>query len=76
MEPLRRHTLVSEGNCMNIKVAKSSLTEEEIVENVMAVVAALGDFVPRKFKNVQVPPAPLPSCISMYHARGRIGPAR
>jgi ribosome biogenesis protein UTP30 len=50
---LHRHTVVSEGNCMSIKVAKSLLTEEEIVQNVMAVVAALGDVVPRKFKNVQ-----------------------
>jgi ribosome biogenesis protein UTP30 len=48
-----RHTVVSEGNCMNVKVAKGSLSEEEIVENVLAVVAALGDVVPRKFKNVQ-----------------------
>jgi len=48
------HTFLSEGPNMNIKVARSSHSEDEVVENVLAVVESLDGVVPRKWKNVQV----------------------
>ena len=47
------YTFQSEGSCMNVRVAKSTQEEDEIVENIMAVAEQLGNVVPRKWKNVQ-----------------------
>lgn len=47
------YTFQSEGSCMNVRVARSSHEEDEIVANIMAAAEQLGNVVPRKWKNIQ-----------------------
>ncbi|KAL2930973.1 Ribosomal L1 domain-containing protein 1 [Bienertia sinuspersici] len=44
---------LSTGTCSVIKVAKSSMNKDEIVENVIAAVNGVAQVVPKKWKNVR-----------------------
>mmetsp|Transcript_22823 Transcript_22823/g.57245 ORF Transcript_22823/g.57245 Transcript_22823/m.57245 type:complete len:258 (+) Transcript_22823:172-945(+) len=43
----------SGGSCLNIKVARTSFATEEAVENILAVVGAAAEKVPKKWPNIQ-----------------------
>lgn len=44
---------LSGGSCLSIKVAKSSFTAEEVVENVNVVMEAVVQYIPKQWKNIQ-----------------------
>ncbi|KAM7272046.1 hypothetical protein ACFE04_031260 [Oxalis oulophora] len=41
------------GTCCVVKVAKVSMTKDEIKENVMAAIEGIGEIVPKKWKNIR-----------------------
>ncbi|CAM9346433.1 unnamed protein product [Ectocarpus fasciculatus] len=43
----------SHGDCWAVKLANTSMTEDQVVENLMAGVAAVVEKIPRKWKNVK-----------------------
>lgn len=43
----------SHGDCWAVKLATTAMTEDQVVENLMAGIAAVVDKIPRKWKNVK-----------------------
>eukprot|EP01130_Rhizamoeba_saxonica_P006850 TRINITY_DN2744_c0_g1_i2.p1 TRINITY_DN2744_c0_g1~~TRINITY_DN2744_c0_g1_i2.p1 ORF type:complete len:147 (-),score=38.75 TRINITY_DN2744_c0_g1_i2:64-504(-) len=44
---------LSSGDCLNVKVALTSMDEEQICENIIEAVGAIAKFIPRKWKNIK-----------------------
>ncbi|CAM9577143.1 unnamed protein product [Scytosiphon promiscuus] len=43
----------SHGDCWAVKLANTAMTEDQVVENIMAGIAAVVEKIPRKWKNVK-----------------------